>query len=119
MSRITWEEAVRWTKNFRNKFTKTTSGEKQTKGFYLSSESIKALLNQDGKELQGLKIYLGYDENECFKAIIVGVIGENADDYKIPASIEEMKTLATDPPIGPVRPCPVWCGTPNVLNTGG
>ena len=116
-SKPTWEQAIRWTKNFRNTFGKSGQG---IRGYSLSADALKSLLSQGGRELPGIKIYFGYDEDKNFRAIVVAVKNDNGDDYDIPAKPEEMKTMTetTLPEIGDPRPCPIYCGTSNVLNEG-
>lgn len=117
-SKPTWGQAIRWTKNFRNTFGKNGQG---IRGYSLSADTIKSLLSQGGRELPGIKIYFGYDEEKNFRAIVVAVKNDNGDDYDIPAKPEEMEKMtetAALPEIGDTRPCPIYCGTSNVLNEG-
>lgn len=113
----TWEQAIRWTKNFRNTFGKSGQG---IRGYSLSADAIKSLLSQGDRELPGIKIYFGYDEEKNFRAVVVAVKNDNGDDYDIPVKTEEMKTMteAGLPEIGDTRPCPIYCGSSNVLNEG-
>ena len=115
--KMTWGEAVRWTKNFRDNFGKDGQG---IRGYFISADMLRSLLSQGGRELPGIKIYFGYDEEKNFRAIVVAVNNANGDDYEVPANSDEMvrTTETTLPEIGDTRPCPIYCGTSNVLNGG-
>ena len=117
---ITWDKAREWTKRFREVFgEKQEFSGKKVKGYFMSRGNIEDLLSQDGLSLQGIKVYLGYDENDVFRIIVVAVKGGLSVDYNVPRDIEilEDTTIANLPSIGEPRPCPEHCGDPNVLNT--
>lgn len=116
---ISWDNAVKWTKNFRDEFgDKQKFNDKKVKGYFMSRGSVEDLLAQDGLALQGIKIYIGYDENEVFRVIVVAVKGNKGYDYNVPDNADSLRTAANAdlPSIGESRPCPEWCGKDNVLN---
>jgi hypothetical protein len=118
---IKWSDAITWAKRFRQQFgDKQIIGDKKVKGYLMSRGNIDDLLSQDGLSLQGIKIYLGIDENGVFRVIIVGVKGSKGIDYIVPENETIFTSTPTEnlPSIGEVRPCPEWCGKPNVLNEG-
>jgi hypothetical protein len=114
-NKITWGDAVRWTKNFRDNFG---NGAATIRGYSISAEAIRALLSQNGNNLYGLKMYFGYDEEKNFRLIIVGT-HENGNDYNVPHGPQEPTIVTEEEPLlGDTRPCPIYCGTSNVLNGG-
>ena len=118
---IEWSDAVQWTKRFREVHGETQLfNGRQIKGYVMSRGNLEDLLYQDGLALQGVKIYLGLDEKGVFRLIIIGVQGKNGNDYKVPANGTVLASTTDDelPSIGEPRPCPEWCGPPNVLNEG-
>ena len=118
-SDITWENAINWTENFRKTFgDKQEFNGKKVKGYFMSRGNIEDLIAQDGLALQGIKIYIGLDENGVFRTIIVAVKGNESIDYKVPETRADLNSTSFGnlPVIGEVRPCPEWCGKKNVLN---
>ena len=117
---ITWDQATTWTKRFRDTFGDVQKfDDKKVKGYFISKENIEDLLTQDGLSLQGIKIYLGYDQNNVFRIIVVAVKGDLSVDYKVPSNIPILQSTSIGdlPAIGEPRPCPEHCGDNNVLNT--
>lgn len=114
-----------------------------TKGFLLTREMIDHLMTQNGRALDGIRIYVGLDEagEMTIKPYAVACVkdGEKYNDYKVPAaqpgvmdasraatttssdtaSTPTATSLSTeeDTVLEEPRPCPSYCGDDNELNT--
>lgn len=114
---IAWPDAVAWTKNFRDKYgDNQLIGTNKIKGYLLSAGSVELLMKQDAKVLAGMRIYLGLDENDVFRVIIVGVEDGTFNDYDVPIPGADVSSSPNMPMIAEVRPCPEACGQANCLN---
>ena len=117
-----------------------------TKGFLLTREMIERLMTQHGRELDGIRVYVGLDEagDMTIKPYAVACVkeGDRYNDYKVPrtaqqgvmdASLAATTTAADSATATPTatsltpeddetvleepRPCPSYCGDDNELNT--
>lgn len=117
-----------------------------TKGFLLTRPMIERLLTQNGKALDGIRVYVGLDDTGemTIKPYAVGCVqqGDRYNDYKVPRTAQ---SAAVDPSVAATttgtdagtatltatsltpeddetvleepRPCPSYCGDDNDLNT--
>lgn len=116
-----------------------------TKGFLLTREMIDHLMTQNGRPLDGIRIYVGLDEagEMTIKPYAVACVkdGDKYNDYKVPAAAQQgvmdasmaATTTSSDTATTPTatslstedddtvleepRPCPSYCGDDNELNT--
>lgn len=95
---ISYEDAATLTANYRD----AQIGEDYVKGEYFSTDSIQAILNQDG--CVGIRVYYGIDENNVQRLVIVGVTANEND--MVSGAIMEHGSL-----------CPPYCGASNNLNS--
>lgn len=83
------------------------------RGFVIDIGTIKDLINQNQRDISGIKIYMGIDSaTQSFKAVAVATVGANYDDYNIPERISDPCGAI----LGEGRPCPIHCGKDNALN---
>lgn len=101
------------------------------KGYFLPKDSIQQLLEQNGGDTTGLKMYfaerLNAEGKEVLELVVVatcrGYDGKDYSDevdYNIPAADDpQQSNLESNPNVifGAVRPCPRQCGSINVLNS--
>ena len=83
------------------------------RGFVLDIKTVKALLDQNGGNISGIRIYLGMNTNKQNVAVAVSTTGDNCDDFGIPVNLDEKCNLI----LGEPRPCPSQCGKDNALNS--
>lgn len=117
-----------------------------TKGFLLTREQIEHLMTQNGRDLDGIRVYVGLDEagDMTIKPYAVGCVkqGDRYNDYKVPRTAQQgvmdaslaATTTATDSAastptatslapeddetvLEEPRPCPSYCGDDNDLNS--
>jgi len=98
--------AARLTKKFRDKYPK------HARGFAIDIKTITDLINQNSGDVSGIRVYMGVDETETFKAVVVATINAAYDDFNIP----HLSTETSNAILGEGRPCPYECGKDNVLN---
>lgn len=103
--------------NLTRAFRTTPNYSMYAKGFVIDIGTIRDLISQNGRNISGIKLYLGINvlgagQSE-FKAVAVATIGTNYEDFGIPLS-------SADPCgaiLGEGRPCPIHCGPTNALNS--
>jgi len=118
-----WQEVKDKVKAFRD-YVKglTPNAKKEAKyAFMITKDEIIKMLDQAGgaQNLDGLRVYIAADiiEGQMVPTLyFLGVKKDtdgNYNDYEIGT------TLPPDPQplLGDTKPCPVWCGTPNFLNS--
>ncbi len=115
-----WEEAFEQTANYRNYLLHLSLDDKEKIISYsLTEEDINAILQQDGKHLDGIRIYIGHKMVEGDKAVVrLHVVGTQKhssgryDDYFV-----SDKNGDHFPPFKVTdRPCPSQCSYWNKLN---
>jgi len=85
----------------------------KARGFVIDIKTIKALLDQNGGDISGIRIYLGVDANNESVAVAVSTVGSEYDDFGIPLNVDEKCNSI----FGEARPCPSQCGKENALNS--
>ncbi|RFM29985.1 hypothetical protein [Deminuibacter soli] len=98
------------------------------RAYTFTREEIEALLKQDGKKMDGIRIYFGAEMKKGVmvpRPIMVGCVKNKAtdqlDDYGIPEEMPKGKGPATgngaqDGGSQGGSPCPSNCGKSNFLN---
>lgn len=97
------------------------------RAYTFTREEIESLLKQDGKKLDGIRIYFGAETKKGVMVpnlIIVGCAkgtDGQLNDYNVPKEVVKttskiLQASATGPVLGDTRPCPDWCGESNALN---
>lgn len=113
-----------------------------TKGFLITSDMIKRLMDQNGGAIDGIRIYVGLDESTGAKeikpyAVACVLEGDKYNDYKVPRRSAQAidpslaatttgtdasatltaTSISTEPVVEEPRPCPSYCSQENELNT--
>lgn len=108
---ISLETAISWAKKWRKK-EGTYNNHYKVKAMFIPKDDITALLS---KEIDGVRAYLGVDENDVEKLILVGTkLKEGTDIYEdlLPGSTNTYAEIYDF-----TRPCPHMCDPKSVLNT--
>jgi hypothetical protein len=108
-------EAVGIAKKFRITIGTPKWPYQKTKGYFIPRDSVEQIWAQNEGVIKGLKIYFGENIESgkvTLELIIIGA-DANSNDYLVPVS----GTLPANLVIGDARPCPINCGTKNVLNS--
>jgi len=118
---MSWNDTKTNVQDFR-----TPANADQSLCYVLTSNELLSLINQGGNVLDGIRIYLGkkmVGTNVTTNIHVIGVVKDangNFNDYDIPVTTNDFNNRVaanTMPLLVNGKPCPVWCSSPNVLNT--
>ena len=89
--------------------------------FMISKDDIKAMIDQAGgtQQLDGIRAYIAAEmiDGQMVPSVYFVAVQKTGtdqyDDYNLTMTVPTGST----PLIGKTRPCPLWCGTANFLNS--
>lgn len=116
-----WKKAIKQCKKFRDEIRSyPIPKEKMTISYLFKQEDLDLLLNQDGRKLDGIRAYIGFEELNGKLIPSLHVVGCIKDGTRYNDLVPSQK--ASNPQnygdaLEEGRPCPEDCGTGNELNS--
>ncbi len=121
---IDWKKAAKLIATYREHIKDLPKN--TPRAYTFTREEIENLLKQDGKKLDGIRVYFGAEMKKGVmvpKPILVGCVKDKKtgqlDDYGVPEELPKgkaVKLAGAGPGDGLGLPCPTVCGKSNALN---